>query len=51
MDKKLEEIIVKSFFTKRLQHRVLFELSSSKNVKMRSVDFAIITELRYVKNI
>ncbi|WP_257151983.1 hypothetical protein [Bacillus toyonensis] len=33
MDKKLEEIIVKSFFTKRLQNRVLFELSSSKKRK------------------
>ncbi|MBJ8076969.1 hypothetical protein JDS92_16595 [Bacillus cereus group sp. N12] len=33
MDKKLEEIIVKSFFNKRLQNRVLFELSSSKKRK------------------
>lgn len=35
MDKKLEEIIVKSFFTKRIQDRIMFELSSTKNVKMR----------------
>ncbi|PFX96064.1 hypothetical protein COL41_11995 [Bacillus mycoides] len=33
MDKKLEEIIVKSFFTKRLQDRVLLELSSTKKRK------------------
>ncbi|WP_245002984.1 hypothetical protein [Bacillus nitratireducens] len=33
MDKKLEEIIVKSFFTMRLQDRVLFELSSTKKRK------------------
>jgi hypothetical protein len=30
MDKEIEEIIVKSFFNKRIQQRVLFELSSSK---------------------
>ncbi|MFC0270435.1 hypothetical protein ACFFIX_03045 [Metabacillus herbersteinensis] len=33
MDKEIEKIIVKSFFTKRLQDRVLFELSSSKKRK------------------
>lgn len=30
MNKAIEEIIVKSFFTKRLQDRVLFELFSKK---------------------
>jgi hypothetical protein len=30
MDKELEDIIVKSFFTKRIQQRVLFELFSAK---------------------
>ena len=30
MDKALEEVIVKSFFVKRIQPRVLFELFSSK---------------------
>lgn len=30
MDKELEEIIVKSFFNKRIQQRVLFELFSPK---------------------
>lgn len=30
MNKEIEEIIVKSFFTKRLQDRVLFELFSKK---------------------
>lgn len=30
MDKEIEEIVVKSFFNKRIQQRVLFELSSSK---------------------
>ncbi|WHY84646.1 hypothetical protein QNH39_18585 [Neobacillus novalis] len=30
MNKEIEEIIVKSFFNKRIQQRVLFELSSSK---------------------
>ncbi|MGG3662492.1 hypothetical protein [Bacillus gobiensis] len=33
MDKEIEKIIVKSFFTKRLQDRVLFELSSPKKRK------------------
>ncbi|MCK1985803.1 MULTISPECIES: hypothetical protein [Peribacillus] len=33
MDKEMEKIIVKSFFTKRLQDRVLFELSSNKKRK------------------
>ena len=33
MDKETEKIIVKSFFTKRLQDRVLFELSSNKKRK------------------
>lgn len=33
MDKQLEEIIVKSFFNKRLQDRVLFELTSTKKRK------------------
>jgi hypothetical protein len=31
MNKEIEEIIVKSFFTKRLQDRVLFELFSKKD--------------------
>ncbi|MEY8754357.1 hypothetical protein AB9M93_07285 [Peribacillus frigoritolerans] len=30
MDKELEDIIVKSFFNKRIQQRVLFELFSAK---------------------
>jgi hypothetical protein len=30
MNKEIEEIIVKSFFNKRIQQRVLFELSSPK---------------------
>ncbi|QFT89039.1 hypothetical protein FIU87_10310 [Bacillus sp. THAF10] len=30
MDKELEEIIVKAFFTKRIQQRVLFEFFSEK---------------------
>ncbi len=33
LDKEKEKIIVKSFFTKRLQDRVLFELSSTKKRK------------------
>jgi hypothetical protein len=33
MDKEQEEIIVKSFFNKRLQMRIMFELSSSKRRK------------------
>lgn len=33
MNKELEEIIVKSFFTKRLRERVIFELSSPKRRK------------------
>ncbi|RFU60133.1 hypothetical protein [Bacillus sp. V59.32b] len=33
MDIEIEKIIVKSFFAKRLQDRVLFELSSSKKRK------------------
>lgn len=33
MNKEIEKIIVKSFFTKRLQDRVLFELSSAKKRK------------------
>ncbi|WP_286131666.1 hypothetical protein [Bacillus sp. FJAT-25509] len=33
MDKEIEEIIVKSFFTKRIQDRVLFELFSKKKRK------------------
>jgi len=33
MDKQLEEIIVKSFFNKRLRDRVLFELTSVKKRK------------------
>lgn len=30
MDKKIEEIIIKSFFDKRIQDRILFELASVK---------------------
>lgn len=30
MNKQIEEIIIKSFFNKRIQQRVLFELSSPK---------------------
>lgn len=33
MDKEIEKIIVKTFFTKRLQDRVLFEMSSAKKRK------------------
>lgn len=33
MDKEVEKIIVKAFFTKRLQDRVLFEMSSAKKRK------------------
>lgn len=33
MDREIEKIIVKSFITKRLQDRVLFELSSAKKRK------------------
>jgi hypothetical protein len=33
MDKQHEEIIVKSFFNKRLQDRVIFELTSAKKRK------------------
>lgn len=33
MNKELEKIIVKAFFTKRLQDRVLFEMSSAKKRK------------------
>lgn len=33
MDKQHEEIIVKSFFNKRLQDRILFELASTKKRK------------------
>ncbi|WP_409291325.1 hypothetical protein [Peribacillus sp. SCS-37] len=33
MDKEREKVIVKAFFTKRLQDRVIFELSSAKKRK------------------
>lgn len=33
MDKEQEEIIVKSFFTRRIRERIMFELSSSKRRK------------------
>lgn len=35
MNKEIEEIIVKTFFIKRLQERVLFDLSSSKKRRDR----------------
>jgi hypothetical protein len=33
LDKEIEKIIVKAFFTKRLQDRVMFEMSSAKKRK------------------
>jgi hypothetical protein len=38
MNKEIEEIIVKSFFTKRLQDRVLFELFSKKDKRQDALD-------------
>ena len=38
MDKEYEEMLVKNFFTKRLQERVIYELSSTKRGEMLCVD-------------
>lgn len=53
MNKEIEEIIVKTFFVKRIQQRVLFELSSPQkryDAFGRRNDF-IRPELIFMKNL
>ncbi|MDM5293093.1 hypothetical protein QUF81_07790 [Peribacillus simplex] len=48
MDKEMEKTIVKSFFTKRLQDRILFELSSAKKRKDFEAEQEVLPSPRFL---